>query len=109
MNKYKNKKTVIDNITFSSIAEANRYKELKLLLYAKKIRNLELQPRFTLQCAFTDNQGIKHRKIEYIADFQYKEKGKTIVEDVKGMLTGIYKLKKKLFLYSFQDLVFREI
>ena len=108
-NKYSNKKTVIDNVTFDSKAEARRYGALKLLLRAKQIKNLTLQPRFILQCAFTDGMGEKHRMIEYVADFQYQEKGKTIVEDVKGMKTEVYKLKKKLFLYSNQDLIFREV
>lgn len=31
MNKYRNKKTIIDGIKFDSIAEGRRYKELKIL------------------------------------------------------------------------------
>lgn len=70
MNKYRNKKIVIDNIKFDSKLEANRYVELKLLQRAGKIKNLELQPRFLIQEGFKKN-GKTFRKIEYVADFMY--------------------------------------
>ena len=70
MNKYRNKKIVIDNIKFDSQLEANRYVELKLLQRAGKIKNLELQPRFLIQEGFKKN-GKTFRKIEYVADFMY--------------------------------------
>ena len=38
-----------------------------------------------------------------------KKKNKTIVEDTKGFLTDIYKLKKKLFEYTYKDLQIIEI
>ena len=96
MNKYRNKKVIVDGEEFDSKKEGNRYKELKLLLKAGKISNLELQPRFLLQDGFKKN-GRTFRKIEYIADFRYIENGKTIVEDVKGMQTDVFKLKHKIF------------
>lgn len=43
-NKFKNKKTKIDGITFDSRKEANRYLELKLMLKTGKISELKLQP-----------------------------------------------------------------
>lgn len=95
-NKYKNKKTQVDMYVFDSAKEAKRYKELKLLERAGKIRNLELQPHFLLQDSFKKN-GRTYRKIEYIADFKYIENGRTIVEDVKGLQTDVFKLKHKLF------------
>lgn len=109
--KYRAKKTVVDGIKFDSKREAERYCELKLLEKAKKIRNLELQPRFLLQDKFKDKTGTTHRKIEYVADFLYIDKdGKAIVEDVKGVLTDVYKLKKKLFLKKYDNQYdFREI
>ncbi|MDU5970534.1 MAG: DUF1064 domain-containing protein [Finegoldia magna] len=110
-NKYNAKKTVVDGIEFDSIREADRYCELKLLEKAKEIRNLELQPRFLLQDKFKDKMGTTHRKIEYVADFMYIDKDdKKIVEDVKGMMTDVYKLKKKLFLNLYdEEYDFREI
>ena len=55
--------------------------------------------------------GTTHRKIEYVADFMYIDKDdKKIVEDVKGMMTDVYKLKKKLFLNLYdEEYDFREI
>ena len=108
MNKYRNKKVQVDMYVFDSIAESRRYKELAILLKANKIKNLQLQPRFLLQESFRKN-GKTHRKIEYIADFMYEENGKTIVEDVKGKKTEVYKLKKKLFEYRYRDLEIKEI
>lgn len=109
--KYNNKKTTTDRIKFDSIKEAKRYTELRLLEKAGEIKDLTVQPKFTLQCAFTDNMGEKHRPITYIADFRYEEKGKTVVEDVKSSAhfqTEVYRIKKKLFLYGYQDVIFRE-
>ena len=105
--KYNAKKTTIDGITFDSKKESERYAELKLLERAGEINNLRLQPRFVLQPAFEKN-GKRYRKIEYVADFAYEEGGKTVVEDVKGMKTDVYKIKKKMFEYAY-DMELREI
>lgn len=103
MNKYRNKKVIVDNIKFDSILEANRYQELKLLQRTKQISNLRLQVPFLLQESFKKN-GTTHRKIEYIADFVYEENGQTVVEDTKGMKTEIFKIKQKLFEYKYPNL-----
>lgn len=70
MNKYRNKKVIVDDYIFDSIQESKRYKELKLLLRAGEISDLKLQPHFLLQESFKKN-GKTYRKIEYIADFMY--------------------------------------
>lgn len=103
MSKYRNKKVQIDMYVFDSIAESRRYKELALLQRAKKIENLQLQPRFLLQEGFRKN-GKTYRKIEYIADFMYSQNGKNIVEDVKGIQTDVFKLKHKLFEKKYPEL-----
>ncbi len=108
MNKYRNKKVILDDYVFDSIQESKRYKELKILLKAEKIQELELQPHFLLQESFKKN-GKTYRKIEYIADFKYIENGKTIVEDVKGMQTDVFKIKHKLFEKKYPDLELRII
>ena len=108
MNKYRNKKVIVDEKEFDSKREGNRYKELKLLERAREIKNLELQPRFLLQDSFKKN-GRTFRKIEYVADFKYIENGKTIVEDVKGMQTDVFKLKHKIFEKVYPDLELRII
>lgn len=92
--KYKAVKTVVDGITFPSKKEASRYSQLKLLERAGKISNLVVTgkaKRFSLVV-----NGIKI--CDYIADFLYTENGQPVVEDVKGMRTREYKLKKKLML-----------
>jgi len=89
--KYRNKPTVVDGIRFDSKKEATRYGELRLLERAGQIRDLRLQPRFKIEV-----NGIKI--CEYRADFIYTdaETGERIIEDVKGMKTQVYRLKKKL-------------
>lgn len=102
--KYKDKKTLVDGIVFDSKKEAARYQELKLLEKAGIIKDLSLQPNFLLQDKFK-YRGKTHRKIEYIADFQYyvvKDK-KWVVEDVKGYQTDVYRIKKKLFLKRYGE------
>ena len=103
MNKYRNKKIVIDGIKFDSIAEGRRYKELKILEKGNYITDLKLQPKF-------DNAKGEHvRAITYKADFSYIENGKIIVEDVKGVITKEFAIKKKLFEYKYKDVEFRLI
>lgn len=108
--KYSAVKTKVNGIKFDSKKEARRYKELKILEKADEIKSLELQPRFLLQEKFKYN-GKTIRKIEYVADFRYiDEKGNTVVEDVKGMKTEVYKIKKKIFLKMYgENLIFKEI
>lgn len=108
--KYHNKFTTVDGVKFHSRKEANRYEELKLLERGHVIKELELQPEFILQEGY-EYQGKKVREIKYLADFKYydTEKKKYIVEDVKGMITDVYKIKKKLLLYKYRDINFIEI
>ena len=106
MSKYRNKKTQIGMYVFDSIAESKRYKELALLEKAGQIKGLELQPKFLLQEKKKKN-GKTYRKIEYIADFMYIENGKVIIEDVKGMETDVFKLKRKMFEYKYPEFELR--
>lgn len=91
INKYRNIYTEVDGITFHSKAEAARYQQLKLLERALEICNLTLQPSFSIEL-----NGIPICK--YKADFSYydKVKRKNIIEDVKGVRTPLYRLKKRL-------------
>lgn len=100
----------VDGHLFMSKKESLRYRELKKLEESEKIKNLELQPKFVLQIKFVDAMGNNHREIGYVADFKYFDKKlkQIVVEDVKGMKTDIYKIKKKLLLYSYQDFIFME-
>jgi hypothetical protein len=106
-NKYRAIKTTVDGIRFDSKGEARRYGELRLMERAGVISKLTLQPRFLLQEAFTDSEGKRHRKIEYVADFEYMEDGRDVVEDFKGVETPVFKLKRKMLLKAHTDIVFR--
>lgn len=94
MSKYHAKKTVVDGIIFQSRKEAKRYQELKLMQRAGLISDLRRQVKYEL---IPKQQG--ERAVSYIADFVYTENGKTVVEDVKGVRTPVYKIKKKLMLW----------
>lgn len=109
--KYKAHKTEVDGIEFDSMKEARRYTELKLLERAGEISDLQMQVKFVLIPAQREPDTVgarggihKGKLIEYeaayVADFVYlDEKGKLVVEDVKGFRTPEYKLKRKLMLY----------
>lgn len=94
--KYKAKKTIVDNITFDSKKEANRYCELKLLERARVISNLQLQVPYILI-----PKSKYGRAIKYVADFVYEENNKIVIEDVKGVKTPVYRLKKRLMAERF--------
>lgn len=103
-NKYRNKKTIVDGIEFDSKREADRYLELKILERKGEISHLKLQPVLILQDKFK-HDGKTIRAITYRADFAYFEvtSKKSVIEDVKGMETDVFKLKKKLFLKKYGD------
>lgn len=106
--KYNACKIVVDDKMFDSKKEATRYIKLKIARHGGVISNLELQPVFILQEKFK-HRGKTIRAIKYIADFRYQKNGVDIVEDVKGMRTPVYGLKKKMFLKKYPDIEFREI
>lgn len=93
--KYNAVLTQLDGVTFHSKAEAARYGELKLLERAGLITNLSLQPKFI--CHVTRHTGEVASAGAYYADFQYDDLAlrSTVIEDVKGVRTPLYKWKKK--------------
>lgn len=111
MNKYFNRKVMLDGIKFDSKKEADRYLDLKLLNKLGLIKELELQKVFVLQPKYINNNGEHIRAITYKADFFYydNQKEQYIVEDTKGFKTDVYKLKKKLFEYVYPNLTINEL
>lgn len=97
-NKYHAKKTVVDGIEFDSAKEAKRFTKLRAMEEEGKIQHLRLQVPFELVPSF-ECDGVKYREMKYVADFVYYRDGKQVVEDVKGVKTPEYKLKKKLMAY----------
>ena len=108
--KYHNKKIEYNGIKFDSIKEMRHYVALKELEKLGYIKDLQLQVKFELQPKFKyNNKNI--RAIIYIADFVYFDTSanKTIVVDVKGFKTKEYLIKKKMFMYKYQNYIFKEI
>jgi len=107
--KYRNKKVEYNGMLFDSKKELKRYQELLILLRAGEIDNLQRQITYELLPAFTKHKK-KYRNICYVADFQYTDKaGNVIVEDVKGMRTDVYLMKKKMFEYMYKNLIIKEL
>lgn len=80
----------LDGFTFQSAAEARRYGVLKLLQANHQIVGLLVHPPFRLIVN-------KVHVANYVGDFLYfLPDGTRVVEDVKGVKTPIYRLKKKL-------------
>lgn len=89
--KYRNKICEYNGNKFDSKKELTRYLELLLLERVEYIKDIELQPCFRIE--------INGKLIcKYYADFRYFDIKKNcyVVEDVKGMRTDVYRIKKKL-------------
>lgn len=108
-NKYNNKKITRNGITYDSIKEANRHCELIWLERAGEVSQLQRQVKYELIPSQYENILLangKYKKVcvekscGYVADFVYTDKnGNVVVEDVKGIKTEVYKIKRKLMLY----------
>lgn len=83
--KFRAKRCEVDDIKFSSKKECKRYLELKILQQKGDILF------FLLQVPFRLPGGVK-----YICDFLvFWADGNVTIEDVKGVKTPLYILKKK--------------
>lgn len=93
MSKYHAIPTVVGGIRFDSKAEARRWGELLLLQKSKQIRELERQTKFVII-----PKSQYGRELYYKDDFTYFDVQKKVwvYEDVKGVKTPVYKLKKRL-------------
>lgn len=102
MSKYHARKTVVDGIEFDSRREADRYAELKLLQRAGKITDLMRQVTYVLIPRQKKPSGGYERPVTYTADFVYIDRdGHTVVEDVKGVKTQQYIIRRKLMLREY--------
>ena len=85
--KFNAKPQTIDNQRFASKKEAKRYLELKELKRTGEVLFFFTQARLP----------IVKTNAKYVCDFVVFWKDQTItIEDVKGIKTEVYKLKKKL-------------
>ncbi len=131
--KYRNKTKEVDGIRFDSQVESQFYEELKLLKRAGKIKDFELQPKFTLlkpyrkcpKCNHIQDHIPGSRKkanlfcqlcgeklkywdgVDYYADFKIiNNDGSERICDVKGTtkyMDDTFKLKRRFFECYFPD------
>lgn len=88
--KYGNKETDYSGRRYDSKKEAERAAELDVLQRSGVVRNWQAQPKFHFE-----HNGQKI--CTYIADFRVEyPDGRVEIEDVKGVKTGVYSIKKKL-------------
>jgi hypothetical protein len=94
----------VDGIVFASKREATRYSELRLMQKCGSIHELKLQPKFAFPMGFS-----------YVADFRYCERELTgegirhkyVTEDVKGIQTPVFRLKRKCMAYFYPEVDLR--
>lgn len=112
--KYGSRKVTVDGVTYDSVKEYRRFKELSLLEKAGTISELECQRRYELVPAqyesyarygkrgqrLKDGKRCVEQAVFYVADFAYiDENGNHVVEDTKGFKTKDYIIKRKLMLW----------
>lgn len=93
--KYSAKKVVVDGRSYDSKAEATRARSLILEERAGFIAALRFQVVYELAPSVVI-AGRKRPPLRYVADFVYIRDGIEVVEDVKGMLTAVYRIKRHL-------------
>ena len=92
---------IINGEKFDSIKEYQRFRELQLLERAGEISDLRRQVPYMLIPTQREDGKCVEKACHYFADFEYKENGKTVVEDVKGVRTAEYIIKRKLMLLCY--------
>ena len=102
--KYHAQPVTIDGHRFDSTLEAQHYQSLKIAAEKGWITDLELQPRFVLQEKLKLPSGATQRAIVFKADFRFKQDGKVVVVDSKGMETPMFKIKQKLFRLKYPEI-----
>lgn len=102
-NKYGAKRTLYDGNVYHSKREADYARGLDLRMKAGEIGGWIRQVPYDLE--------VNGQKIcRYIADFVVVDKeGKKEIHEVKGMVTGVWKIKEKLFRALYPDIELKVI
>lgn len=102
-NKYRAKKVESTDGKFDSALEYKRWVYLKALEQNGEIKNLVRQVPYTLLPAQKKDGKVLFRELKYVSDMEYDvvKTGEHIVEDVKGMILPVFKVKQKLMFYFF--------
>lgn len=104
--KYGNKPCELDGEKFDSEKEMRRWQVLTAEENAGAISGLLRQVSFEIAASVViDDRKCPAR--HYVADFVYQRDGVTVIEDVKGFLTQMYRLKRHLM--ALQGLTITEI
>ena len=109
--KVNHEKVRIGDQVFDSIAESNRYIELRIMEKAGIITGLECHPRYEIIPAQKIPGQRSFQAAHYTADFRYEKDGEIIVEDVKSEYTRQaedYKLRRKL-MYQVHGIYVHEV
>ena len=101
--KYKASKIETAVGKFDSKLEFKRYLYLKSLQDDGKISALKRQVPYTLIPSQKDHTGkVLFREVRYGSDFEYDlPGGEHVVEDTKGIVLPVFKIKQKLMFYFF--------
>lgn len=108
MSKYNAKRTPCQHgHSHASGKEARRCAELHLLLRAGKIDALVVEPTYILAL---DGDPIimgNGHKARYRPDFTYQENGRTVAEEIKGIIVRDFPLRAALFRHCYPDIELR--
>ena len=89
---------------FDSGLEYKRWLYLKQMQAEGRITGLVRQvPYILIPKQYDENGKLIFRELKYISDFEYTDvsTGEKIVEDTKGIILPIFKVKQKLMYYIF--------
>lgn len=100
--KYGNHAHEVGAEKYRSKRELTRHRELLMLVQAGKIENLRREVPYIVVPSQRRPDGKAEREVKYVADFVYDHFAngfrETRVEDVKGVRTKDYIIKRKLML-----------
>jgi hypothetical protein len=95
--KFGNRKVELDGEKFDSKAEASRYLQLLTMQRARLITDLRRQVAYELAPSVKFVGAARATPaLRYVADFVYRQEGKTVIEDCKGFKTEGYRVKRHL-------------
>lgn len=103
-NKYHATKIDSADGKFDSALEYKRWVYLKCLETEGAIKNLVRQVPYTLIPTLYNKDGkVLYRECKYVSDFEYDvvTTGEHVVEDVKGLVLPVFKIKQKLMYDKF--------
>lgn len=93
----------------ASKREAKRCVDLHMLQRAGEIIGLEVEPKFTFMIAGKPLKMANGHNAQYRPDFSYVEKGRKVVEDVKGVIVRDFPLRAALFQALWPDIELRVV